>query len=423
MKQCQQAVARWPVGFPGECHARKLNPVMALLHGERVRPPQLVDVAVSRNVEDVDRRGGRGTRAPALRVDLRHSFSEVLMRYLIGYLTLLILACSSTPTAELPAVSVLLPGVRPITDMPIGTRYKGLPGGLYAGETNTPHPAHDLAGRVAAAKVVPRLKNGAPNSAGQFVFLTLGFSNAAQEGCAKVTVTAFPPCNAWSFIGQARADAQVRAKTLTFFPGAMAGQANDSWDQASDSDYDLVETRMAGAISPAQVAVIWFKIAHRGPTVALPANNADAYDLVISTGNAIRAMRARYPHLAQVYLSPRIYSGYNNDPLNPEPYAYESAFAVRWVIEAQIHQRLTGQVDPLAGNLGGSTFPWVGWGPYLWANGTVARQDGLTWKLTDFEKDRVHPSKAGETKFASRMATFFKNSPYSACWFRSNQSC
>lgn len=39
---------------------------MASLHGERVRSPLRVEVAASRNAEYVDRRGGRGTRAPGV---------------------------------------------------------------------------------------------------------------------------------------------------------------------------------------------------------------------------------------------------------------------------------------------------------------------------------------------------------------------
>ena len=37
--------------------------------------------------------------------------------------------------------------------------------------------------------------------------------------------------------------------------------------------------------------------------------------------------KERYPNLRVAYLSSRIYAGYATTPLNPEPYAYESAFS------------------------------------------------------------------------------------------------
>src|SRR5207244_1441971 len=73
-----------------------------------------------------------------------------------------------------------------------------------------------------------------------------------------------------------------------------------------------------------------------------------------------------------------------------EPYAYESALSVRWVILGQVTLMRTGflwdtriaDVDYEKG-----VAPWVAWGPYLWANGTMPRSDGLTWERDDFASD------------------------------------
>ena len=43
--------------------------------------------------------------------------------------------------------------------------------------------------------------------------------------------------------------------------------------------------------------------------------------------------KQKWPNVRIAYVSSRIYAGYANTGLNPEPYAYEGAFAMRWVIE------------------------------------------------------------------------------------------
>jgi len=297
--------------------------------------------------------------------------------------------------------------------------YLGFSGGLYPGGTNRPPGPHAAAGLAHAAAIQPRNVLGAPDPAGKYVLLSIGMSNTTQEFCSASSEL---PCTAWSFMGKAAADPAVNHATLAIVNGAAGGQTAGSWDSPTDPNYDRVrDTRLIPqGLSEAQVQIAWVKVANAGPLVSLPAANSDAYTLETQMGNIVRALKVRYPNLQQVFLSSRIYAGYATTNLNPEPYAYESGFAVKWIVQAQIDQMANGgvPVDPHAGNLDyGTVAPWIGWGSYLWAAGAVPRSDGLDWLPGDFVADGTHPSTAGQRKVGALLLSFFKGSRLTACWF------
>jgi hypothetical protein len=128
----------------------------------------------------------------------------------------------------------------------------------------------------------------------------------------------------------------------------------------------------------------------------------------------VRIARSRYPNLSIAYLSSRT-RAYTTDPqgLNPEPFAYESGLAVKWLIEDQISG------DPLLVFAGaGAPAPWLAWGPYLWADGEVPRSDGFVWECSDTASDFTHPSTTGSAKVADQLMTFLWNEPTARPWFR-----
>jgi hypothetical protein len=308
----------------------------------------------------------------------------------------------------------------PITDM-IGP-YKGFAGRLYPRSNEVP-VEHAAAGAAHAAAIVPRDTAGLPDAGGRYVLLSIGMSNTTQEFCS---AGGGLPCDPFTFMGQAAADPAVNHATLAIANGALGGRTAGFWDSPADPDYDRVRDTVLApqGLSEAQVQIAWLKVANANPTADLPAEPADAYRLLAQTGDIVRALKVRYPNLQQVFLSSRIYAGYARTPLNPEPYAYESAFAVKWAVGAQIRQMSTGEIDPRAGNLDyGSVAPWIAWGPYLWARGMEARADGLRWLPMDFAADGTHPSGPGRQKVGTRLLQFFKTSPQASCWFLAGQSC
>ena len=272
-------------------------------------------------------------------------------------------------------------GYVPLTEMGPRT-YLGFEGGLYPHARNELPSAHAAAGLGFAAAIQPLDADGDPSPSGRIALVSIGMSNTTQEFCSQ---GGLPPCDAWTFVGQALADPEVDHTLLAFVNGARSGQTAMKWSDPADPNYDRVrDVDLAGqGLTEAQVEAVWLKVADADPTVSLPDSNADAWVLEGYIGAIARALRVRYPHLRLVFVTSRIYAGYASTTLNPEPYAYESGFAVKWAIGAQIAQAQGGAPDPVAGDLdygngSGSVAPWLGWAVYPWADGPTPRCDGLT---------------------------------------------
>jgi len=311
-------------------------------------------------------------------------------------------------------------GLVPLNDLGSGVYLGQFQGGLYPGGSNEVPALHHSIGVARAAEIVPRNSAGQASASGKVGLLSIGLSNTTQEFCGGN----FPNCQPFSFMGQAAASAGVNHTSLAIVDGAIGGQPAAAWDSPSDTNYDQVrDQRLASAgLTEAQVQAVWIKLANPGPKVSLPNAGADAYALEASLGGVVRACKVRYPNLKVAYLSSRIYAGYASSGLNPEPYAYESGFSVKWLIGAQINQENGGGVDARAGDLDSATVaPFLVWGPYLWADGLSARSDGLTWACADMNpSDGTHPATGARTKAGSAILSTLLASPYAAAWFRNN---
>jgi hypothetical protein len=308
----------------------------------------------------------------------------------------------------------------PLIDMGSQT-YQGFSGGLYENGTNGVPADHARVGVARAALVKPLNRSGSPSPTGRIVLLSIGMSNTSLEWCGTGSNCTSP--SSVSFMGKAEASSSVNHTTLAIVNGAQGGQDAKTWTSPSDPNYDMVKNlRLAPrGLSERQVQAIWLKEANARPTASLPSSSADAYVLETNLGAILRALAVRYPNLREVFLSSRIYGGYATTALNPEPYAYESGFSVKWTIQAQIDQmRNNGTVvDRRAGNLNyNGASAWIAWGPYLWANGPNPRSDGLRWLRSDFRSDGTHPSTSGIGKVSTRLMSFFLNSRFTKCWFR-----
>ncbi len=307
----------------------------------------------------------------------------------IRFATLLLLATAIAVPANCPRTSI---GYKPL-DTPTFPNYQGVDLGLYPGSNKRP-ASHEKAGRAQAALVLPRDAAGKPNDAtGKIVLLSLGTSNAHTEFAA--------------FQKLAGHDADRSPKVV------LVDGAQDDWHAnrivAEEPAYlNGVEERIKGAgVTDEQVQAAWVELADSNPSLPFP---ADAKLLKRETLEIIRIAKSRFPNLRLVYLSSRIYAGYSMTRLDAEPFAYQGGFAVRWLVEGQIDG--VPDLDYSAGKI-----PWMAWGPYLWADGTTPRSDGLTWACADFQDDGISPSESGQLKVARLLLDFFKNDTTTRPWF------
>jgi hypothetical protein len=300
-----------------------------------------------------------------------------------------------------PSTQATSTGLVPLDQMTAQQRYKGEDGGLYGGGQNVPPTAHQQAAQRETARIVPLDAKGRPAPNGKIVLLSIGMSNTTQE---------------FSRFKQ-RADTDpVKSPQVILVDGAQGGMDAARWSTSGSVTWTTVDQRLAAAgVTAQQVEAVWMKHARIQPASygAFPAHAQELKGHILASLNIARQ---RFPNLRMAYLSSRIYAGYATTPLNPEPYAYESVFVVRWLIRDQIGGAPALNYDPARGAV---KAPLLLWGPYLWADGLIPRRsDGLIWKLEDFAADGTHPSQtSGRDKVAGLLLNFFKNDPNARGWF------
>jgi hypothetical protein len=297
-------------------------------------------------------------------------------------------------------------GLKPLSEMSARDRYKGEDGGLYGGGKNQPPAAHQKAAQKEARRITlldADGKRGGPSKQGKIVFISIGMSNTAGEFAMFKKVADLDP---------------EKSPQLVIVNCAVGGAGAASWAKNSAGVWSTVAQRLKDAkVSPQQVQVAWIKHADPGPS---PDTFRFEYAKKLEAwlASILNIAKSKYPNLRVAYLSSRIYGGYNAAGIrrvNPEPFAYESAFSVRWLIQAQIKGDRKLNYDPKKGKV---VAPILLWGPYLWADGITPRQgDGLVWERKDLGQDGVHPSQTGGQKVAKLLLQFFKTDDNTKKWF------
>ncbi len=304
-------------------------------------------------------------------------------------------------------------GITPLSDLGSGT-YAGFEGGLYPGGVNIRPSAHEGAGVSIANSIQPLDANGNVDLVnGKIVMISSGVSNTNYE---------FD-----EFIKKAQVDPEVNSK-LVLVNGATPAMVIDRWRDPSDTVWtNSVSTALANAgVTWNQVQIVWAKHADDPRGDFLTA----AEDYQNGIEEISRVYMDKFPNLKLAYFSSRTRAYRNSFPddsagpafNNGEFYAYETGFAVKWMIEKQING------DSSSLNYNDGTAPWLSWGPYIWADGINQRSDGFNWicgyviSESDVRKsDGIHPVQGrdgqGARKVADKMMEFFKTDTTTRPWF------
>ncbi len=275
--------------------------------------------------------------------------------------------------------------LKPLSDMTAEDQYEGEDGGLYGKGSNEPPEALKKSAEAALAQIKPLDAGGKPDDSGRIVFVSISMSNATMEFS--------------TFKRIADADARKSGR-LTIVDCAQGGQAMAQWVPEDGRPWQEAMKRIEQAgVTPQQVQVAWVKLANMGPSGSM---SDHLTKLEADTAAVLKNARKKFPNLRIAYLGSRIWAGNARSGLNPEPYAYESAFGVRHLIQKQ-------SIDEA---------PLLLWGPYLWAEGEKGRKlDDLKYLKDDFNDDGVHPSRSGQEKVARQLLEFFATNSLAKSWF------
>jgi hypothetical protein len=288
-----------------------------------------------------------------------------------------------------------------LNDLGTGT-YQGSEGGLYPNGSNVRPSSHDADGVAIADAIQPLDQNGNPSPTGKMVLMAIGESTAQNEFNR--------------FLPIANAD-PAKNPALVIVNGAQGGATPNNFTSTTSAYWLTVLNNYLpqNNVTAQQVVAIWMEDTDGIATGTFPTDIAalqSQYETMMQT------MLTLFPNLKLVYFSSRVYGGYSNGvgaPDNPEPYAYEVGFAVKWAIQDQINGN--ANLNYIQGN-GPVVAPWMSWGPYYWSNGMLGRSDGTVWDCADFSADGTHPSSTyGQLKVASPLLTFLKTDDTTTPWF------
>jgi len=329
---------------------------------------------------------------------MRH---QQLCAYVFFLVAFLLGLASASAQKVCDAISI---GHIPLTQM-TSERWNGIQGGLYPNGSNERPAKHDLLLQYLSLDVKACRTDGkVDNIDGRIVVLGIGASNAS---------------SAFNNMERRSSVDTLRNKTVRFLNVAQNGIGLQNASSAS-SEYwkDVAGSVATGGYSSYQVQIAWVMLddTENSDTV-FPQS---AQELANNLFELCKTIKLKFPSVKFVYLSSRPYSGYI-DPTETTlgmglvtPRDYIHGWAVKMLIERQIN----GQEGYAFHGLS-SPLPALLWSSYLWADGTTANSDGLSWECSDFESDGFSLTKSGSGKAGLSLYMRFSKDQVSKGWFTS----
>ncbi|MFZ0733559.1 MAG: Ig-like domain-containing protein [Candidatus Sulfotelmatobacter sp.] len=288
-----------------------------------------------------------------------------------------------------------------LNDLGTGT-YQGYEGGLYPNGSNARPTSHDSDGVAFAQGIVPLDQNGNYSPAGKYVLMAIGESTAQNEFNRFLPIANSDP---------------AKSPYLVLVNGAQGGATPNNLTSTTSAYWATVLNNYLpqNGVTAQQVVAIWMEDTDGIASGTFP---TDITNLQSQYETIMQTMLTLFPNLKMVYFSSRVYGGYSNgvgSPDNPEPYAFEVGYAVKWAIQDQLNGNSNLNYDPANGPV---VAPWMSWGPYYWSNGMLGRNDGTVWDCEDFSPDGTHPSTTyGQLKVASPLLNFLKTDDTATPWY------
>jgi len=291
-----------------------------------------------------------------------------------------------------------------LTDLGTGT-YQGSEGGLYPSGSNVRPASHDSDGVTFAKGIQPLDSNGNPSPTGKYVLMALGESTLQNEFNRFLPIANSDP---------------AKNSSLKIVNGAQGGATPKDFANINSYYWGMVLNNYLpqNGVTAKQVVAVVIEDTDGIATGSFP---SDITTLQSEYESMMNNLYTLFPNLKLVYFGTRVYGGYSNGvgkPDNPEPYAYEVGFAVKWAIQDQINGNSNLNYNPL---LGPVVAPWMSWGSYYWSNGMLGRNDGLIWDCADFSADGTHPASStgrlGQLKVATQLLNFLKTDDTTIPWY------
>ena len=289
-----------------------------------------------------------------------------------------------------------------LTDLGTGT-YLGYEGGLYPNGVNARPAAIDSYGVGLADSIQPLDSNGNPSPTGKYVLLALGESTAQNEFNRFLPIANSDP---------------AKNKSLVIVNGAQGGATPNAFVTSASYYWSTIVNNYLpqNGVTASQVVAVWIEDTDSIKTGSFP---ADMTTMQAEYETLAQDVLTNFPNVKLMYWSSRVYGGFSNglvNPDDPEPYAFESGYAVKNAIADQIN----GAANLCDGYNGCTPIkaPWMSWGPYYWSNGMLGRNDGLEWDCEDFSADGTHPSSTfGQLKVATQLLNFLKTDDTTTPWY------